>query len=278
MKAIIIGGGSIGKRHSKNLNDLGVSTRIVDVDEVSKLKTILSEGFDMGLVCTPNSVHLSNCLDLCEYNIPIFCEKPFYSIINKDADSKLVKKLLFKVKSKNLLTMVGCNLRFTPEIKKINSNATYINVYCGYNLKKWRPTQNHLESYSANKYLGGGILLDSIHELDYLYYKFGKIHDITFTKDKISTITNDTEDLVIGRVYFENTIADFTLNYLNENYQRYYDILEDNSLNRCYFNFTPESLNQMYIDEMKYFINCVKTKTQGMNSFEEAHNLLKKLT
>ena len=34
MKAIIIGGGSIGQRHASNLKKLGVSTRIVDIDEI----------------------------------------------------------------------------------------------------------------------------------------------------------------------------------------------------------------------------------------------------
>ena len=35
MKAIIIGGGSIGKRHSTNLNNLGIQTRIIDIDEIN---------------------------------------------------------------------------------------------------------------------------------------------------------------------------------------------------------------------------------------------------
>ena len=170
--------------------------------------------------------------------------------------------------------MVGCNLRFTPEVQKINSNSKYINVYFGYDLKKWRPQTNHLKSYSANKKLGGGVLLDVIHELDYLYYKFGPIENISYTKNKLTDITNDTEDLVIGRIKFKNgTIADFTLNYLSEEYQRYYDILEDEVLKRKHLTID----NQMYMDEIKYFIKCVKSKTQGMNSFKEAHKLLKRL-
>jgi hypothetical protein len=44
----------------------------------------------------------------------------------------------------------------------------------------------------------------------------------------ITNITNDTEDLVVGRIEFQSgTIADFTLNYLSEEYQRYFDILEN---------------------------------------------------
>ena len=251
MKAVIIGGGSIGKRHAQNLNNLNILTRIIDIDEVNNIDNILNEGFDMGLVCTPNINHIEHCLKLAEYNLPIFCEKPFYTNI------KGIDNLLSIIKEKKLITMVGCNLRFTPEIKQIDPTTKYINVNIG-----------------ANKSMGGGVLLDVIHELDYLYYKFGPIKDISYTKDKLTNITNDTEDLVVGRINFKNgTIADFTLNYLSEEYQRYYDILKDGVLKRVNLNLD----NQMYINEIKYFIECIKLNTQGMNSFKEAHTLLKKL-
>lgn len=268
MEAIIIGGGSIGKRHSKNLNNLGVSTRIVDIDEIQNLDNILSEGFDMGLVCTPNIYHIEHCIALAKHNIPIFCEKPFYT------STEGLDKLLQVVEEKNLITMVGCNLRFTPEIQKISSKSKYISVYFGYDLRKWRPNTDYSKSYSANKSLGGGILLDAVHELDYLYYKFGSVKDISYIKSKLTDVTNDVEDLVVGRIEFDNgTIADFTLNYLSEEYQRYYDILEDGVLKRVNLNLD----NQMYVDEIKYFIKNVKQNSQCMNSFEEASNLLNKL-
>ena len=268
MKSIIIGGGSIGKRHSQNLNNLNISTRIVDIDEINNIDNILSEGFDIGLVCTPNIKHIEHCLKLAQHNIPIFCEKPFYT------NTKGVEKLLNIVKEKNLITMVGCNLRFTPEIKKINTNSKYINVYFGYDLKKWRPNSDYLKSYSANKNLGGGILLDAIHELDYLCYKFGEIKNISYICSKLTDITKDTEDLVVGRIEFKNkTIADFTLNYLSEEYQRYYDVLEDGVLKRTHLKIS----NQMYIDEIKYFVNNIKNNKKCMNNFYKAFKLLNKI-
>lgn len=266
MKAIIIGGGSIGKRHASNLQNLGIQTRIIDIDEIDNVDNILQEDFDIGLVCTPNINHIEHCIKLAQYNLPIFCEKPFYTKIDN------IEELLTIVKEKNLITMVGCNLRFTDEVKLINPNSKYINVYFGYNLKKWRPQTDYLKSYSANKHLGGGILLDAIHELDYLYYKFGPIKDISYIKDKLTNITNNTEDLTIGRIEFESgTIADFTLNYLSEEYQRYFDILKDDTLHRVHFKIG----NDMYLKEIKYFIDCVKNKKQCMNNFKEAHLLLK---
>jgi len=265
MKAIIIGGGSIGKRHSSNLNNLGITTRIVDIDEIDNIDNILQENFDIGLVCTPNVNHIEHCIKLAQHNISIFCEKPFYTKTDG------IEELLTIVKENNLITMVGCNLRFTHEIQQISLDSKYINVYFGYNLKKWRPGTDHLKSYSANKDLGGGVLLDAIHELDYLYYKFGPLKNISYIKSKLTNITNNTEDLVTGRIEFESgTIADFTLNYLSEEYQRYFDILKNDTLHRVHFKIE----NDMYIKEIEYFVDCVKNKKQCMNSFDEANRLL----
>lgn len=271
MKAIIIGAGSIGKRHSANLNSLGVETRLVDIEEIGKISEILNqEKFDLGLVCTPTSFHLEHSLKLAENGIPIFCEKPFYFT----RDDKLVKKLLSLVKEKKLPNMVGCNLRFTQEVDNISNQSKYINAYFGFDLRKWRPNTNHLESYSANKELGGGILLDAIHEIDYLYYKFGKIKTFQAQKLKISNVTKDTEDLVNGRIVFSNgTIADYHLNYLSDEYTRFYELLDPESGKFIKTKF--EITNEMYLKEIKYFLNCLENKEACMNSFEEADYLLK---
>ena len=45
-------------------------------------------------------------------------------------------------------------------------------------LPDWHPYENYKESYAAKKELGGGVVLTSIHELDYLYWLFGKINDV----------------------------------------------------------------------------------------------------
>jgi predicted dehydrogenase len=268
MKALIIGGGSIGTRHSNNLNHLGINTRTVDIDEIENIDHILKDKFDFGLVCSPNINHVEHCLKLAEHDIHIFCEKPFYS------SPEGAEELLRIVEEKKLTTMVGCNLRFTPEVNSINPSANYINVYFGYNLKKWRPEANHLESYSANKNLGGGVLLDAIHELDYLYYKFGEIESINYIAQKLTDITRDTEDFVTGTIKFtRGTTADFCLNYLCGEYTRYFDVVNGCHLHRK--NIVPT--DQMYIDEIKYFVSCLKSNRVPMNNLNEAHYLLKKL-
>ena len=170
--------------------------------------------------------------------------------------------------------MVGCNMRFSSEVEEIPRDTRYISVYFGYNLKKWRPESDHLASYSSNKSQGGGVLLDAIHELDYLYYKFGSIKSIAYEVRRLTDITVDCEDMATGSIVFSNgTVADFSLNYLCDEYTRYYDVLIDNTIRRQFLTVD----NQMYIDELNYFINCLSRQVAPMNNFTEAHYLLKKI-
>ena len=54
----------------------------------------------------------------------------------------------------------------------IDSLSVSINEAVVRDLEKWHNDRKHLESYCANKSMGGGVVLDVIHEFDYLYSWF----------------------------------------------------------------------------------------------------------
>lgn len=273
MNGILIGLGSIGKRHLENLKNLGHTADTVDIHNLSELDSLLhSNKYDFGFVCTPNDLHLKYSQKLADNGIPFFCEKPFYSPTTNDIFE--IHNLIETCNRRGIVNMVGCNLRFTQEVKTIPTDTKYINVYFGYNLKKWRPTQNHLESYSANQKMGGGIFFDAIHEFDYLYHKFGKIKSMETKKFKFTNITNDTEDVSMSHIEFESgTIASVHLNYLSEEYIRYYEYTDDDKMNRVDFQIS----NEMYVNELKYFFSCLSENKQTFNTVEDAHYLIEKM-
>jgi predicted dehydrogenase len=261
MNVVVIGYGSIGKRHTKNLIELGHRVKTIDVEEISNIKSILRKSkFDCGFVCSPSNFHLEHMLVLAQSGIPFFCEKPIYS----ERNLGLINDIRSLIQEKSLVNMVGCNLRFHPVIKSFDCSRVHnMKVFFGYDLRKWHNDGKHLESYSANKNMGGGVLLDAIHEFDYLYNWFGKIKEISGVKKRIGSVTVDTEDTVKAKVVFAcGVVAEVHLDYLQNEYTRYF---EAHGIKK---HINPT--NQMYVDEIRYFMDCVKNKKKCMNDFEEA--------
>lgn len=268
MNIVIIGYGSIGKRHARNLKSLGATVRSIDTDEIDNADKILAEAkFDLGLVCTPTNLHLQHALLLAKHGIHFFCEKPLY--VKKD--KALLDELYRHVRSKNLINMVGCNLRFHPVINALKNNVfkgtEQIKIFFGYDLRKWHNDGKHLQLYSANKSMGGGITFDAIHEFDYISYVLGPIERMDITQSRVGEVTVDTEDLVKGYIYIKNGIkVDIHLDYLSEKYQRYFII--DGEITHI----TPN--NDMYIKEMEYLLNNINDKRYCMNDILEASDLI----
>ncbi len=126
IKAVVVGYGSIGRRHVKNLLNLPdiqviICTKRKDLKEIKNRKVIvyrnlekcLKEKPSIGFVTNETSKHIQTATILAQNGVDIFLEKPL-------SDSmKGVEKLLKIVKKKKLITQMGCNLRFYPPIVKI---------------------------------------------------------------------------------------------------------------------------------------------------------------
>ena len=279
MHCLLIGYGSIGKRHHANVLALGHTCDVFDIHNESQLAAHLANvPYDYALICTPNDSHLDYCLRVANAGVPFMCEKPLFTpdVYGLDHSMRVASVLSDICEERNLINMVGCNLRFTDAIKKLPSDTKYVNVYCGYNLKRWRPQADHLESYSANKSMGGGVLFDAIHEFDYLYSVFGEIGYMKTHRMRLTSMTNDTEDVVHGVIHFKNgTFVTIHVNYLSNIYTRWYEYVPTNEDTLIHVKIDVG--DQMYIDELKYFVECVASKTQTMNTIDNAMYLIEKM-
>jgi len=145
--------------------------------------------------------------------------------IEKNCRNKLVlvEKPLFskpdKINIKSNKYYVGYNLRFNPIInflkKKIKSRKIWnVNIFCGSYLPNWRSNIDYTKSSSAKKYLGGGVLSDLSHELDYAQWLFGKIKIEHCKSKKLSNLNIETDDFLnlIGKTKKVSSIQ-ITLNY-----------------------------------------------------------------
>src|SRR5690606_29956228 len=77
---------------------------------------------------------------------------------------------------------VAYNLRFMPSAIRLKELLTEqivgrihsVSIEVGQYLPDWRPATDYRKNVSACKKLGGGVLLELSHELDYLTWLFGE--------------------------------------------------------------------------------------------------------
>jgi predicted dehydrogenase len=204
MNVLIIGLGSIGKKHVDALKKLDPnvsvfalrSRRCEDVYlDVINIYTILDikTAIDFVIISNITSEHEKSILQVIDLNCPIFIEKPVLSSI-KNAEN-ISKKLI----SRNIHTYVACNLRFHPAIQFISNylktnklKINEVNIYSGSFLPDWRKDKNFREIYSSNNRLGGGVHLDLIHEIDYCTWLFGFPEKVFSVKKSLSTLNIDS--------------------------------------------------------------------------------------
>ena len=191
-KIIIIGYGSIGKKHCKVLKKFNIDYYVISSQKNIKEKQVKYSDIkkidpDYVLIASPTSKHLKDLVtvDKLIKDKTILIEKPLFH-----------KKT--KYFPKNNRVLVAYNMRFHPIIeylKKLSKkNKIYnVEILCGSYLPNWRK-RNYIHSSSAKKILGGGVVNDLSHEIDYSRYIFGDLKKMFIYKDKVSNLQINTED------------------------------------------------------------------------------------
>ncbi|ELT5391226.1 L-glutamine-D-fructose-6-phosphate isomerase subunit [Campylobacter jejuni] len=197
MKVLIIGFGSIGKKHFLALKSSN--------HEISLLS---SSAKKEEIKNTPIYRSLNEC-DLNEFDLYIITNittEHFNTLKTLDELVKdktiLVEKPLFE-KSQNFTSSknhiyVAYLLRFHPVIvalKKLlkNEKIYFASLICNSYLPHWRAI-DYRQNYSAKKELGGGVLLDLSHEIDLAFFLFKDLELIYSQNAKISELDITSDD------------------------------------------------------------------------------------
>ena len=152
MRILIIGLGSIGRKHLKAIQlilpdaeifalrsnkEAKKNPCVTNIYSYHEIAPIIA---DFAIIANPTSEHKKTISKLIEYDIPLFIEKPLYSSLD-------IEELINSINKREIFTYVACNLRFLgciqfvkeqlslPQNKKLNE----VNVYCGSYLPNWRP-------------------------------------------------------------------------------------------------------------------------------------------
>ncbi len=300
-KVLVIGLGSAGKNHVNALNKIENNKIDIfalrnnpkhaktyqDVRNIASLDDLLTIP-DFAIIANPTSLHAQQIENILEYKIPLLIEKP---VVTTLADGIRIQK---EITRKNITTHVSCNLRFLKVMqftKKFLAEKTLrineVNIYGGSDLSQWRPHQDFRKSYSANEELGGGIHMDWIHELDYLYWLFGEPEDATKVFGRKSSMAINSIDYANYIFTYPEFYASIILNYYRKDRKRTMEVvtstgtlLVEVELGDVYFAGEKifsysEPLINTYTSQMEYFLKTLKNDTVSMNNFDHALTVLK---
>lgn len=303
---LIVGCGSIGRRHLRNAVSLGLE-EIIGVDHsqtardkasalgatetYSEIKSALrNHSPEFGIVAVPNHVHVPVAQQLADEGLDLFIEKPL------SHSKEGIPDLIETVNSQNLITLVGCNFRFQPGIRKLRDllkqnrigSVHSVQIEAGSYLPDWHPEEDYREMYSAQSDKGGGAILDYIHELNYCRWLFGEVAEVTAITASKSHLNLETED--IGAIILktkDGTICEIHVDYLQKSSTRSCKIIGDDGIltwdldrhtveqyDPASENWITEQLpkwdsNDMYVDELKHFFSCVESRTSSVCDISE---------
>jgi len=295
MKFLVVGCGSIGERHIRNLKSLGagkIMAQDIDPKRLLKVKKkysvetyenieeALRRKPDAVLVCAPTSLHVPIALSAVNSGCHVFIEKPISHNLDK------VDDLIEAAKKRKLIIFVGFNMRFNSNLIKIKEllderkigKVISARVHFGSYLPDRHPWEDYREGYGAKKSLGGGVILDAIHQVDLVRWFLGDIKEVFCYSDKMSSLEIDVEDNV--EIFFKlksGAVATLHLDFVQrppqlscqligeegtitwdfwESKVKFYDMKSK----KWEIFHGDKDPNEMYIREIRHFINCIKTK------------------
>ena len=229
MKLAVIGLGSAGARHSRLLGELGHEVIGFDpdaapegIERADSLEAAI-DAADAVIVASPNSHHNEHARHALEAGKPTLVEKPLATTAGA------AQQLAHLAEEHELVAGVAMNLRFhagVRELKRILEAGELgalklARISFGYDLRKWRPQTDYRQSYSAQRALGGGIVFDAIHELDYLTWIAGPVTDVTAETATVSNMEIDVEDTALALATLESgAFATIDLNFVEPVYRR----------------------------------------------------------
>jgi predicted dehydrogenase len=220
MDIAIIGLGSIGQRHAATATRLQQEGRIssiraYDINPERRQQTVAKypavdaredlaatvADADAIFICTPTSKHISVMEEISRTRkYHFFIEKPLAHSLDGCDD------FLFAQQRAGKVTAVGYLLRFHPVVRAFRrlvtegtvGRALSVRVESGFFLPQWHPWEDYRDFYMSWKTGGGGALLDTSHEINYMHWIFGPIVEVKGYFDHVSDLEISSDDLAIA--------------------------------------------------------------------------------
>lgn len=309
-RILVVGCGSIGMRHLRNARALGVTDAIAFDPDPARAAVAAAEGArtirsldaawshapELAFVTTPTASHLEIALSAVEHGCHLFVEKPLAASLAG------VDELIARAGAAKRVALVACNMRFhhgPATIRRlvdegVAGRIVSVLIDAGQYLPDWHPEADYRRGYSARQDLGGGVVLDGIHELDYCRWIFGPVTAVTAMGGHLSQLEIDTEDTAnILLQLASGAVASVHLDYVQRTYARSCKVVGDGGTIQWDMNTgvvrwfdaavkqwhdvpapAGYSVNDMYVAELRHLIACLDGSERPIHDLAEAKEVL----
>ena len=310
MKFLIAGLGSIGRRHLRNLLELGErdillyrthkgtmdDTEMTNYPVERDLKAALDQNPDAVIVSNPTSLHMDIAIPAAEAGCHLLLEKPVSH--NLDRMDELYKAL----RRGGGQVLVGYQFRFHPGLQKISQllsdgaigRPLSVRAHWGEHLPNWHPWEDYRIGYSARPELGGGVVLTLCHPLDYLRWMVGDVQALWAFTEQISALELVVEDTAeIGLRFQNGVIGSIHLDYYQQPHAHRLEIIgtqgsltwenadgaaklyKVESKNWEIYEPLPDfERNQMFLDQMRHFLDVITGKAAPCCTLDDGVRVL----
>ena len=309
MRVVVLGLGSIGMRHARNLSSLGVRD-LIGMDPtperrsrfeselgsrtVESLEAALAAAPNLAIVASPNVFHLPQALACARAGVALLIEKPL------GTDHAEVAGLLTETEERGLFVHVGSNWKFHPAFTTMKAlldegrigRVVGAQVLAGQWLPDWHPWEDFRHGYSARRDLGGGVVFDS-HELDYLTWLLGPAKALVGFASRSGALEIETEDVAGACLRFPGgAVATLQLDYIQREPRRRYHFTGTEGtiewdlqaasvhLYKATDRLTHtiecrmDDLNEMYVAQTRHVLDGVRTGCTPMTPLAQAAQVL----
>jgi predicted dehydrogenase len=224
MKWLIVGLGSIGRRHLNNLAALGENEIMLfrthrstlPDDELAaypvetSLEAALAHQPDAVIIANPTALRLDVAIPAAQAGCHLLLEKPVAAKLDER-----VNVLKRSVDQARVATLVGFQFRFHPVLEKLKASLAAgiigqpltFRAHWGEYLPGWHPWEDYRQSYAARSDLGGGVVNTLCHPLDYVRWLFGEVHSLYALTGQVSDLAVDVEDIAEITLTFESGVV-----------------------------------------------------------------------
>lgn len=298
MKFLVVGGGSIGKRHMRNLLAIGIAPEdvaAVDPREDRRQEILETVGigkayeslesaldaqdFDAACICSPTSMHIPQATLLANKGVHIFMEKPLAN------DLEGIEDLKAAVETNGVAVLMAYIFRFTAPVQKLKElldsgcigEVLFVRGEFSEYLPDWHPWEDYRSFYMAKKSMGGGSILDQSHIMDLVHYLLGGFDEVFAVNTKISSLEIEADDIASMTVKLKSgVLASIHTDIFGRDHKKMIEIKgEKGNLSWDHYNGEvrhydaetkaatvfkkfPADFNMYYIEEMNHFIACCK--------------------